>query len=197
MKTHAKDRIKHAFMNLLEERPLAQITVKDIVAVYGLNRNTFYYHYADLPSLIEEIITDEVARITSEYRSFDSLEDCLDVVLSFALENRKAALHLYRSANRDLFEQYFLQITDHVIRAYLSRICQEQHLNPDPADLEIHIHFFKCLVYGQTLDWLRAGMPAGLKDTFHRLCELYQGMPEEILRRNAGNGTPRAFPHIL
>ena len=48
--------IKEAFTSLLEERPLNDITVKDIVERCGINRNSFYYHYQDLPALIEEII---------------------------------------------------------------------------------------------------------------------------------------------
>ena len=41
--------IKEAFTSLLEERPLNDITVKDIVERCGINRNSFYYHYQDLP----------------------------------------------------------------------------------------------------------------------------------------------------
>ena len=35
--------IKEAFTSLLEERPLNDITVKDIVERCGINRNSFYY----------------------------------------------------------------------------------------------------------------------------------------------------------
>ena len=53
-----KKHIKKKFLELLDQRPLSQITVKDIVAECGINRNSFYYHYSDLPSLIEDVITD-------------------------------------------------------------------------------------------------------------------------------------------
>ena len=34
-----------AFGQLLEEKPMNKITVKDIVERCGINRNTFYYHF--------------------------------------------------------------------------------------------------------------------------------------------------------
>ena len=48
--------IQETFITLLDERPLNKITVKDIVETCGINRNSFYYHFEDLPALLEEII---------------------------------------------------------------------------------------------------------------------------------------------
>ena len=55
--------IKETFIHLLEERPLNDITVKDIVERCGINRNSFYYHYQDIPTLIEEIIKEDAEAI--------------------------------------------------------------------------------------------------------------------------------------
>ena len=38
----AREAIKAAALRLLEERPLREITVNDIVQECGVNRNTFY-----------------------------------------------------------------------------------------------------------------------------------------------------------
>ena len=43
----AREAVKAAFLRLLEERPLREITVKDIVQSCGVNRNTFYYHFRE------------------------------------------------------------------------------------------------------------------------------------------------------
>ena len=53
-----KQAIKASLMDLLEDRPYSKITVKDIVEHCGINRNSFYYHYQDIPALIEEIIKE-------------------------------------------------------------------------------------------------------------------------------------------
>ena len=51
MSAYTKQAIKASFLKLLNERPLSQVTVKSIVEDCGINRNTFYYHFADIPSL--------------------------------------------------------------------------------------------------------------------------------------------------
>ena len=47
MPPFAKREIKNSFIKLLTERPISQITVKDIVEDCGVNRNSFYYHFGD------------------------------------------------------------------------------------------------------------------------------------------------------
>ena len=44
----------------------SKISVKDIVEDCGINRNSFYYHYQDVPALIREIITDEAAALIAK-----------------------------------------------------------------------------------------------------------------------------------
>ena len=55
-----------SMLRLLEERPLNRITVKDIVEDCGINRNTFYYHFEDIPALIEAIILEQVNQIMAQ-----------------------------------------------------------------------------------------------------------------------------------
>ena len=55
MPNFTKKAIKETFVALLEERPLNRITVKDIVEACGINRNSFYYHFQDLPALLVEL----------------------------------------------------------------------------------------------------------------------------------------------
>lgn len=48
-----KETIIDAFWQLLEEKPFNKITVQNIVERCALNRNTFYYHFQDIPNLAE------------------------------------------------------------------------------------------------------------------------------------------------
>ena len=50
-----REALKSALLRLLEERPLREITVKDLVQSCGVNRNTFYYHFKDIPALLVEL----------------------------------------------------------------------------------------------------------------------------------------------
>ena len=106
MPNFTRKAIQEAFITLLNERPLKQITVKDIVDTCGINRNTFYYHFADIPTLLQEIITEDADNIIETYPTLDSVEQCLGVALQFAIKNKRAVLHIYNSVSRHVYEQY-------------------------------------------------------------------------------------------
>ena len=58
MASFTKQAIRESFLRLLDEYPLRDITVKMIVETCGINRKSFYYHYQDIPALLEEIVME-------------------------------------------------------------------------------------------------------------------------------------------
>lgn len=182
MTNFTKTAIKQSFVKLLNERPLNRITVKDVVEDCGINRNSFYYHYADIPSLIEEIFVEEADRIIAEYPSIDSIETCLNAALNFARKNKRAILHIYNSVNRAIFEQYLWKVCDYTVAAYGDAAFAAYQ--PDAHDKELILRFYKCECFGMVIEWMNNGMNDNMNDDIHRLCELSRGMAEEMIRRS-------------
>ena len=116
-----------------------------------------------------------------KYDSFESLEKCLDAVIEFSLSHRKVALHLFNSNSQDVFVHYFMQISDEVIRRYLEELCRDRKINEE--DKEIVIHYYKCLLFGQAVDWMRCGMTNDIQHQFRRFCEFNKGSIEAMVDR--------------
>ncbi len=55
---YTKTAIKAAFIRLLNERPLNKISVKKHCGYLQYQPQYLYYHYQDIPSLLEEIIIE-------------------------------------------------------------------------------------------------------------------------------------------
>lgn len=81
MPSFTKKAIKESFLKLLNERPISQITVRDVVEDCGINRNSFYYHYQDLQALVVEILQENTDRILAEGLREQSVEACLDAAV--------------------------------------------------------------------------------------------------------------------
>ncbi len=47
--------LRKAFMELLRQKPIQSISVKELCALAGVNRGTFYTHYADMYDLLRQI----------------------------------------------------------------------------------------------------------------------------------------------
>lgn len=184
MANFTKQAIKNSLIHLLNEKPSGKITVKDIVEDCGINRNSFYYHYADIPSLIEEIIKEEADRIVAEHRSLESLPACFDVVADFVEENRQAALYLYRSTNRDVFEHYLMNVCRYGVETYVDTLFGGSAMSEQ--DKSLLVRYYRCVCFGVILDWLGGGMKdslAEIKAAFQRLCQLKKDMYLDLARR--------------
>ena len=185
MVNRTKEAIKQTFLELLNEKPLSQITVKMIVEQCGINRNSFYYHYQDLPAVIEEMVHEEADRIMREYPSIESIETALQATVDFSAKNRRAILHIYNSVNRDIFEHYLWQVCEYVVSSYGHIVFRDQKI--DEQDRELIGRFYVCVCFGVVLDWLDHRMEPDVHTQITRICTLQKGMVEEMVRRSAGN----------
>ena len=177
----ARDAIKASFLRLLEERPLREITVKDIVQGGGVNRNTFYYHFKDLPALLEGIIMDQADRIIADQGPALSLPGCLETVVRIAEAHRQVVLHINQSAHRDLFELCLMDICRRVVEDFAAAAMGGAAICPE--DREAIIRFYQCECFGQVMAWLNSGMRYDIAGQFQRICRLGEGMTELMLQR--------------
>lgn len=59
----AKERMENAFWELLSEKNYRKISVTDVVAMAGVNRNSFYYHYSNMSELADSAIMNQIETI--------------------------------------------------------------------------------------------------------------------------------------
>ena len=85
MSTLTKDAIKKSFMKLLNSKAVNKITVKEIVEDCGINRNSFYYHFDDIPSLIEEILTEQADALVQTTDINTGIYENILTAMEFAL----------------------------------------------------------------------------------------------------------------
>lgn len=147
----------------------------------GINRNTFYYHFEDIPALIEAISKQELDQLVEKHAKVDSMEDCLMIAVDFILKKRRAVLHLYNSNNRDLYERELMNICQYVVETYFDSKLEGQRC--DPRDREILARSYRCWCFGLLIDWLNDGLKEDIKPTIKRLCELRYGSVEASIAR--------------
>ena len=181
MSSFTRKAIMRSCVRLLEERPVDKITVKDIVEDCGINRNTFYYHFADIPELLETIIKEETDHVISGHSDVTSFEECLTIGVQYILKNRRAMMHIYNSVNREIMERALMRLCEYMVRTYLRTAFGELSLAQD--DLETLVTAYKCQAFGLLIDWMNNGLKDDFENTLLRLCELRKGTIEEMIAR--------------
>lgn len=185
MPNFTKQAIQTSFRKLLNEQPLSKITVRSIVEDCGINRNSFYYHYQDIPALIEEIITESADGLIRQYPRIDSLEECVDTAIHVMLSRKKAILHIFNSVSRDIYERYLMRCCAYIITTYCETAFADSLMNEE--DRKLLRHFLTLELFGASLDWVSRGMPEDALQDLHRLLSLCAGLDQEIIRRSAEN----------
>lgn len=181
MPNFTRDAIQASFLKLLNERPLSQIRVKDIAADCGINRNTFYYYFQDIPSLIETMVMEEAETIVQKYPSADTIRDFLDTTIDYMLERKTLFRHIYHSANREIFEHYLWQVCERIIVRYLDSVLNDRTILE--SDRAILIQYLKSLSFGILSSWLQSGLTDDIRGFFARIYDLKKGSVEEMIRR--------------
>ena len=176
-----KRAIQSAFLELLDQRSLSRITVKDITDICGINRNTFYYHYQDIPALIEEICSDAVEQIVREYPNLNSIEDCVEAGLQFALQHRRVILHIYNSDNRQIYVNCLWRICERTVTTYVNTVFADASISE--MDRAIVIRYHKCECFGLMMDWISNGMRDDILCQMRRILMLKRGSVEEFIHR--------------
>lgn len=181
MPPFAKREIKNSFIKLLTERPISQITVKDIVEDCGVNRNSFYYHFQDIPSLLEEIIVEMTAKVIENLPEESTFEEKVTAALEEINLNKGMIYHIYGSSNREFYEKQLMKICDYVTRTY---ICSRDYSEKVTSkDLEFVISYLKCELFGQLIDWLNHDMSYDIVEHSRILCRMFAGSMRMVCQK--------------
>lgn len=178
MANFTRKAIKETFIQLLDEKPLNEITIKDIVERCGINRNSFYYHYQDLPALIEEIIKEEAESIIQAYPSVTTIVECFDAVIEFASFRKKAIMHIYHSVNREAFERNLMMVCEYFVQSYVETALKDEMISTN--DKTTIVDYYRCVCFGLTIDWLNKGMSEAYTQSIRRIFILKKDLAMEI-----------------
>ena len=156
--------IQQAFLQLARENPADKITVTDIVTRAGINRNSFYYYFEDLPGMIEITVQELFERTILQNRP-QTFQECVDARADIMSQNRSACMHLFRSRSRIDLQLYYHRVCGFVVRTFLESV---EYLGKfhTPEQKEAIAQYYKCLLLGLMTEWMAGGMRGDVKKSF-------------------------------
>lgn len=178
MANFTRKAIKETFLSLLEKQPISEITVKDIVETCGINRNSFYYHFQDLPALVDEIVKEEAEEIIQKYPSVDSIVKCFDALIEFSSHHKKPIMHIYHSISRDVFESNLMSVSEYLVSQYFNETFSNMIIKD--TDRKTVVEYYKCVCVGLILGWLNNGMSDEYAQTIRKMFTLKKDFASEI-----------------
>lgn len=173
--------IRRAFTELLHQKPVQNISVKELCACAGINRGTFYTHYTDIYDLLEKMEQD----MTADFRQ--ALEPLLETEPG-DLTPVKITAKVFQCL-KDNADICTVTLGDHGDKAFALRLlnlgrekCLETYLKyfegATPGQIEYYYAFVSAGCIGLLQKWLEEGMTASAQEM--------ATMAEDIMMRGVG-----------
>ena len=151
--------LKDGLTQLMKEKPIHKISVKELTDLVNLNRGTFYLHYKDIYDLMEQLendLLDKFLAITEAHSATDMNGHPLPLLLDlfkFLKENQEFA-HILLLENRD---QLFVD----KLKDLLKKRCLDDwtliFTNASEELCEIYSAFILSGCIGIIENWIRTG----------------------------------------
>ena len=150
-------KIQDTFMSFLQKKELSQITVAEICKAAGLNRGTFYSHYADIYDLAEQMcreLEQEVFQLLVLQTGWQQSREDFRKLFCHIRDNQNL-YRFYFKLGQDRTELNWYDIAD------LTAL-------PNHQGLEYHITFFRSGFNAIVKLWLQRGC----RETPEQMCRI-------------------------
>ena len=140
--------IKQAFLKFLSDKPLEQITIKEICLEANINRATFYRNYKDLYDVFEEIEND----LMQEAFPNGAVEYDITQLLEVIYNNQVFYKEFF---NNHLQSNFIKNITDEMKESFANTLKQK-----NVYDEQNYNYYFHFAIHGATgflKEWLDNG----------------------------------------
>ena len=146
MQADVKQEITEALLQLLEKKSLEKITVTELVALCGISRQTFYYHFEDVLDVVDWWTRQGAQQLMEESMHTDDPRKALRLFVDYTTEHRRTLQHILASRWREQMERRLVQ----VFTTYLQDMLHRAHPNlaMSPADEEAFLQFYACGISG-------------------------------------------------
>lgn len=106
-----KQRIVEALKETIIEKSFSKITVTELIRRCNINRNTFYYHFADIYDLFNWIVQQEITQPLLSWNLMDDPYGAAKFVTNYFSINRAMLCNVYRAMGKTwLYEVLYAQL---------------------------------------------------------------------------------------
>ncbi|KRL67313.1 TetR/AcrR family transcriptional regulator [Companilactobacillus versmoldensis] len=165
---------------LMQTEPVDKITINQLTSAANVARNTFYYHFEDINSLLEYIYAQEIVIQLHAYKQEQNWQDGLKVLLDYISNNRKFCLNTFRSVNRGLLEHFLYRVAFDMVTG----VVEDLHPHcPDKLHDEIG-NFYGLALSNQVIQWLTTDLQESKNEFCQRMNRMLCGSINNVVEHN-------------
>lgn len=181
MASSTKRALADALKQMMDVKPIAKITVKDLVEICNVNRQTFYYHFDDVYDLLEWVFEEDANRVLPKEVVYEHWQQDVMIFFRYLYENSSFALNVYNSDSRLYMLKYLKGRLEGCIRSFADIV--SEGMNIDKQDYDFVIEFYSNGIIGLIAQWMDMCMQTPKVVTKERLLKVLEDSVENMLVR--------------
>ncbi len=181
MATSTKEALGRALKQMMNVKPINKITVKDLVGICNVNRQTFYYHFDDVYDLLEWVFEEDANRVLPKEVKRETWREDVMVFFDYLQENRTFALNVYNSNSRNGMLKFLTDRLKGCIHSFSVLVSDGRNI--DRKDFEFIVDLYPNTIVGLIAQWMDLGMPVPDDETKERFIKVLESSIENILAR--------------
>ncbi len=167
-----KETFAKALKELLQERPLTKISVKDITEQCELSRNAFYYHFKDKYELINWIFYDDMIRNVNSFDDPSKLTDSFVNVCKCLYKEREFYFACFQYVGQNSLFETLHGMYYELWKMNLETRYMQSNVQLSEEELDLMAKLNAYALVGIITDWVKKGMHNNYMSYFERVRSL-------------------------
>ena len=182
MQQMTKKILANSLKKLMLKKPLARITIKDIVNDCGFNRQTFYYHFQDIYDLLGWTYKTEVVDSISDFKTYDNWPQGFLRIFQYVKDNKSFCINTFNSLGRDHLENFLYNQIFYMIIDVIEEISINSNISS--KEKEFIANFYTYAFIGILTSWIKTNMEENPEDIIKKVEKLINGNIKKAVSRN-------------
>ena len=163
-----------ALEELLRDKPLAKIHVRDITDKAGVDRQTFYYHFDTITDLALYLYRDRTSFLLEDIPRASCVREMFEMVVSVVDTHRDTLKGMLREVGRSAMREILHDDIYAVLESEAARLCAEHEAAVVKGDLDFAVEYCLVASVSLVLDWLDGRIAGTAQDLADRLARAFE-----------------------
>lgn len=179
MYLNTKQQLANALKNIMCEKSLEKITIKDLVNYCGVNRQTFYYHFKDIYDLLEWIYKTEAIDSIKDCNNYETWQQGFLKIFQYVKNNREFCINTFNSIKRNQLEDFLYNEVFCLVLNVVNEISIEYPIYDEFKNFIANFYTFGFI--GLLTSWIRSGMQESPFEIIQKLEKLINGTIKQAI----------------
>ncbi|WP_461215792.1 TetR/AcrR family transcriptional regulator [Lacticaseibacillus sp. GG6-2] len=164
---------------LMQTTSLDHITIDKLAEAAHINRNTFYYHFADIHSLVAWVYEQDVVEALRSRSDIQHWQEAYQLMLTYIADHQQFCLNTFHSLNRDVLDNLLYQHAAEMVDRVVTSIDAQT-----PRRVRAAItNFYGWAITAQVTQWLVADLEESQESMIRKAELMMDGTLAHIIAR--------------